>query len=153
MSWTVWKKTGRCFWSLISIGSFQDDFICWKTWLNSCMNACCFSREPAGVQSFLRNNKLQQHTYLPCWLWKESLPRLSRFPCVWVLCVFWLTPIPLTVLCVSTGSWRVVGFSHGSGACVALSCGPGCFLRRELRLVSQVFLGTTFQYHRVARVV
>ena len=34
-----------------------------------------------------------------------------------------------------------VGFSHGSGACVALSCGPGCFLRHELRLVSQVFLG------------
>ena len=34
-----------------------------------------------------------------------------------------------------------VGFSHGSGACVALSCGPGCFLRHELRLASQVFLG------------
>ena len=64
---------------------------------------------------------------------------MSRFPCVWVLCVFWLTPIPLTVLCVSTGSRRVVGFSHGSGACVALSCDPGCFLLRELRLVSQVF--------------
>ena len=38
-------------------------------------------------------------------------------------------------------------------AAVALSCGPGCFLRHELRLVSQVFLGTTFQYHQVAQVV
>ena len=33
-----------------------------KSWLSSCMNACYLSREPATVQSFLRNNKLHQHT-------------------------------------------------------------------------------------------
>ena len=41
---------------------FKMILTCWKIWVNSCMNACCFSsRKPAVVQSFLRNNKLHNN--------------------------------------------------------------------------------------------
>ena len=76
-----------------------------------CMNAFIhISREPAIVQSFLRDNKsLVPACILICWLWKESLSRLSRFPCVFGFCC-WLTPITPTVLCVSTCSDGLLDF-------------------------------------------
>ena len=46
-------------------------------------------------------------------LWKESLSRLSRFPCVLGFCC-WLTPITPTVLCVSTCSDGLLDF-HKTG--------------------------------------
>ena len=104
--WTTFVKTSQCFWGWIFTRSFVDDFaglkLIWWIWF-ACFCMIHLSRHPAFVQSFHCNNKLHQHTYPPCWLWKESLSRLSRFPCVFGFCC-WLTPITPTVLCVSTCS-------------------------------------------------
>ena len=69
------------------------------------------SQETSSAQSFLRNNKLHQHTYVPSLLCcgKESLSRLSRFRLFLGFCC-WLTPITLTVLCVSTCSDGLLDF-------------------------------------------
>ena len=73
------------------------------------MNACCFSRS-AGARSFLRNNMLLQNSYLPCCVVEKSRCHVCRgFACFWVF-VCWLTPIPLTVLCVSTCSDGLLDF-------------------------------------------
>ena len=70
-------------------------------------------KRPA-VQSFRsNNNKLLSSLYLhvPSLLCcgKESLSRLSRFRLFWFFCC-WLTPITLTVLCVSTCSDGLLDF-------------------------------------------
>ena len=72
------------------------------------MNTCCFSRS-AGARSFLRNNMLQ-NSYLPCCVVEKSRCHVCRgFACFWVF-VCWLTPIPLTVLCVSPCSDGLLDF-------------------------------------------
>ena len=81
------------------------------------MNACCFSRS-AGARSFLRNNMLLQNSYLPCCVVEKSRCHVCRgFACFWVF-VCWLTPIPLTVLCVSTCSDGLLDFH--TAACSVL---------------------------------
>ena len=50
------------------IRSFHDEF-CWiEVDVMNLLHVCMIhlSRKPAVVQSFLRNNKLHQHTYPPC---------------------------------------------------------------------------------------
>ena len=69
------------------------------------------SQEPAVVQSFLRNNKLQFSilTYLPCCGVKRVAVTFVEVSLVLGFCC-WLTPITLTVLCVSTCSDGLLDF-------------------------------------------
>ena len=68
------------------------------------------SRKPATVQSFLRDNK-SHYLHVPSLLVvKRVASTFVEVSLCFGFCVFWLTPIPLSVLCVSTCSDGLLDF-------------------------------------------
>ena len=93
-------------------------------------------KRPAGVQSFLRCNNTLHNTrtfLVGCEKSRVDVVEVFLFG-VSAFCLADAIYADRTV-CKYAGNW-VVRFSHGSGACVALSCDSECGHRPELRMAS-----------------
>ena len=108
MIWTILKMTCSCFWSLISIASFQDDLL---QELSVFMHGCMLSlkNQQWYRASYVTISYTSIPTYLPCCGVKRVADTFVEVSLVFGFCC-WLTPITLTVLCVSTCSDGLLDF-------------------------------------------